>query len=464
MSAGAIAAARGALPGAKAWLVGGTVRDALLARPTADADLVLAGDVEAAARAVARAARAAVFRLGEEFGAWRVVSRGEGWQLDLSPLTGGSLDADLARRDFTINAMAEPLGGGDVVDPFGGRGDLAAGTLRMVSAAALADDPLRTLRAPRLALELDLDVEPATAAAVRRHAPGLAGVAPERVWGELRRIVRAPDPVRGVRGLDTLGVLAVVLPEVAGLRGIEQSRYHHLDVFDHTLEVLAEVVALERDPAPLGPQAEAVAARLAEPLADELTRWDALRLGALLHDAAKPATRRPAPGGRVGFPGHDTAGAELAREVLTRLRTSERLRAHVAALTRHHLRLGFLVHARPLPRRVVWEYLRATEPVTLDVTVLTVADRRATRGRNAGRAIAAHLELAAELLAEALADAERPAPLLRGDELARALDLPPGPALGRLLAELEAARFAGEVATPEEAIAHARRLLADPAR
>ncbi len=474
MSAGAIAAARAALPGVAAWLVGGTVRDALLRRATADVDLVLAGDVEAAARAVARAARAAVFPLGEEFGAWRVTSRREGWQLDLAPLSGGTLEADLARRDFTINAMATPLAGdtaggsgggrsavaGAIVDPFGGREDLTARTLRMVSEQALGDDPLRNLRAGRLALELGLEVEPATAVAVRRHAPGLVGVAAERVWGELRRIVRAPDPAHGIRTLDALGVLGVVLPELAALRGVEQSRYHHLDVFDHTLAVLGEVVALEREPAALGPHADAVAARLAEPLADELSRWHALRLGALLHDAAKPATRRLAPGGRVGFPGHDAAGAELARDVLTRLRTSERLRAHVAALARHHLRLGFLVHERPLPRRTVWEYLRTTQGVTVDVTVLTVADRLATRGRNAEPAIAAHLGLASELLGEALANADRPAPLVRGDELARALDLPPGPAIGRLLAELEAARFAGEVASPEEAIAHARRFAA----
>ena len=141
---------------------------------------------------------------------------------------------------------------------------------------------------------------------------------------------------------------------------------------------------------------------LAEPLADELTRGGALRFGALLHDAAKPQTRVDLGDGRIGFPHHDVEGAELSRAVLARLRASERLRTHVAALARHHLRLGFLVHEAPLDRRAVFRYLRACEPVGADVTLLSIADRLATRGRNADEAIASHLALARPLLEEAL--------------------------------------------------------------
>jgi poly(A) polymerase len=457
-----LAAARAALEGRPAWVVGGSLRDALLGRSTSDVDLAVAGDVEGAARAVARAARAAVFPLSEAFGAWRVTSRDNAWQVDLAPLAGATIEEDLARRDFTVNAMGERLAApGDVLDPHGGRADLAARRLRMVSAQALSDDPLRTLRAARIACELELEVEPATAAAVRTHAPGLARVSAERVWAELRRIVAAPDPVRGFELLHALALTREVLPELDALRGIGQGVYHHLDVYGHTLDVLARAVSLERDPEPaLGAHAPRVAARLAAPLADELTGWGALRLGALLHDAGKTTTRRVFPNGKVGFPGHDVEGAALSRAVLARLRTSERLGAHVAALARHHLRLGFLVRERPISRRAVYEYLMATAPATVDVTVLTVADRLATRGRKADVAIAAHLELAHQLLGEVLAWEETPrAPLVRGDELAAALGIAPGPALGRALAELEAARFCGEVETPGQALAHARTWL-----
>jgi hypothetical protein len=147
---------------------------------------------------------------------------------------------------------------------------------------------------------------------------------------------------------------------------------------------------------------------------------------------------------------------------MRRLRASAKLADHVAALCRHHLRLGFLVHERPLDRRTVWRYLEATGPAAADVTVFTVADRLATRGRNAGAAIAAHQEVARTVLGAALARrAEgRRAPLVRGDELASELGLRPGRALGALLERLEEERFAGAIATREDAIARARELAA----
>jgi putative nucleotidyltransferase with HDIG domain len=313
----------------------------------------------------------------------------------------------------------------------------------------------------RFACELGLTPEPGTLAAAREHASGLADVSGERVFAELKRVVCAEAVRDGLALMDELGVTPVVLPELSALRGVEQSHYHHLDVLEHTLAVLDAVVELERDPEPaLGEHAAAATAVLAEPLADGLTRGQALRFGALLHDAAKPQTRAETPEGRITFMGHDRAGAEMARTVLSRLRTSERLQAHVAALARHHLRLGFLVHERPLSRRQVFRYLRACEPVEVDVTVLSVADRLATRGRRADDAIPAHLDLARELLGEALRWREQGprTPLVRGDELAAALGIEPGPRLGELLAALDEAAFAEEIATREEAVALARAL------
>ena len=164
-------AAREGLGGEPAWLVGGAVRDRLLGRATTDLDIALAGDPEAAARAVARAGGGTAFELSGAFGAWRVVGRGHGWHVDIVRLRDDDLEADLAARDFTINAMAEPLGGRRAARPARRarrpRGAAAADGQR----PALADDPLRTLRAARLATELELALEPATAAEVRLRAP-----------------------------------------------------------------------------------------------------------------------------------------------------------------------------------------------------------------------------------------------------------------------------------------------------
>ncbi|HXM86109.1 MAG TPA: HD domain-containing protein, partial [Solirubrobacteraceae bacterium] len=373
----------------------------------------------------------------------------------------------LALRDFTVNAIAEPLGGGEPIDPTGGIADLSAKRLRMVAASAFAEDPLRVLRLVRVAVELGLDAEPDTLRRAREHVGGLARCSPERVFVELRRIIGSREALRGLQLLSQLDATAVVLPELDALRGVEQNRFHHADVHDHTIEVLEWTIALERfatDPGAVDDELEAaigdrradVAALLAEPLADGLTRGEALRWGALMHDAAKPLTRGVRPDGRVTFVGHDERGARLARETLGRLRTSERLRAHVAALARHHLRLGFLVHdPQPLARRTVYSYLHATQPVEVDVTLLSVADRLATRGDRAQQAIAAHLDVARAMLGDALrwrADGAAQ-PLLRGDELGAQLGIAPGPRIGALLGELAAAQYAGEVTTREQALA-----------
>jgi putative nucleotidyltransferase with HDIG domain len=446
-------AAREALAGREAWLVGGAVRDRLLGREVDDFDVALDGNPRAAARRIAHDTGGASFQLSGAFGAWRVVGPDHGWHVDLVTLRDGDIAADLAARDFTINAMAEPLAGGDVLDPHGGRADLDARVVRMVSPGSLVEDPLRTLRAVRLVTELDLALDPDTGAAVAANAGSIEDVAPERVFGELKRVVTAPRARAGLALMDTYGLTAAVLPELHALRGVEQNEFHHADVYGHTLEVLDAVAALER-----GEQGEEIAALLAEPFADELTKGGGMRLAALLHDAAKPLTRGMRPDGRVTFIGHDSRGAELARDVLRRLRASQRLIEYVAALTLHHLRLGFLVHERPLERRSVWRYLRATRPYSAEVTIFTVADRLATRGRNADEAIAAHLELAREMLV--YAREPLPAePLVRGDDLARELGIPPGRQLGELLAQLEEDRFAGAISTREDAIERARELI-----
>jgi poly(A) polymerase len=191
-----------------------------------------------------------------------------------------------------------------------------------------------------------------------------------------------------------------------------------------------------------------------------MTRAGALRFAALLHDIAKPATRRELEGGRVSFIGHDTVGEEIISGICRRLRTSERLREFLGAIARHHLRLGFLVHERPLSPAAVYRYLSACSPVEVEVTILSCADRLATRGRNADAAIAKHVELARELMGPALdwRAAGPPKAPLRGDELARALDMSPGPELGELLRALAEAAYTGEATTADEAVAYARRL------
>ena len=436
------------------WIVGGALRDELLGREITDIDIAVESDPEAAARERAAAVSGPVFQLSEAFGAWRVVDRRGGRVYDYAPLQGATIEEDLRKRDFTVNAMARPAEGGELVDPLGGRADIESRTLRVIGPESYENDPLRALRLARFAAELGFRPDAETERLTAEAAPRVPEASGERIFAELRRLVLAPGAVKGLALADRLGLLHAVLPELAALHDIEQSHYHHKDVYGHTLEVLERLIELE------GEVEGELRAVLHEPLADELTRGQALRFGALLHDIGKPATHDVREDGRVTFMGHDRLGEEMVRQVCRRLRTSERLSRFLEGITRHHLVLGFLVHERPLDRRAIYRYLKRTSPVEVEVTLLSCADRLATRGKNADRAIDNHMELAKELMPAALEWRRQGPPRLplRGDELAEELGIEPGPELGRLLAELEEGAYAGEVTSRDQAVEIARRL------
>ena len=436
------------------WIVGGALRDELLGREVTDIDIVVEGDPERAARELAKELRGPVFRLSEAFGAWRVVDRREGRVYDYAPLQGETIEEDLAKRDFSVNAMARRSEGSELIDPLGGRADLEARTLRVLGPAAYENDPLRPLRLARFAAELGFMPDAETERLTSEAAPRVAEASGERVFAELRRLVLAPGAVQGLDLADRLGLLDSVLPELADLHEVEQSHYHHLDVYGHTIEVFERLVELERDAT--GELREV----LDEPLADELTRGEALRFAALLHDIGKPATHQVREDGRVTFMGHDRLGEQMVRTICRRLCTSERLCRFLEGVTRHHLVVGFLVHERPLDRHAVYRYLERTSPVEVEVTLLSVADRLATRGKNAERAIDAHLDLAGELMPAALEWRRSGPPRVpvRGDELAAALGIDHGPELGRLLDQLAEAAYAGEATDRQQAIDLAREL------
>jgi poly(A) polymerase len=444
------------------WIVGGAVRDAALGREVVDLDLAVSGDPGVTARAIAAELGEPAFELSAEFGTWRVISRSRGWQIDATAMRGERIEDDLAERDFTVGAVAVPIAAGGALDPFAGLADLRGGLLRAVGERSFAADPLRLLRAARLAAGLGLEIDAETVRLARASRALAAEPAGERQLTELRQLLGGPDPLRGLALLDELELTAVVLPEVEALRGVEQGPNHHLDVHGHTLAVLERTLEVENDLGRFaGERAAEVEDLLAEPLADGLSRGTALRFGALFHDIAKPVTRSER-NGFVGFRGHDREGAEIIGRICARLRASRRLTQHLQALALHHLRLGFMIPEAPLPPRRVHDYLRATEPVGVDVTLLTIADRLSARGAGPlarPEMVAAHLDLAREMIAAAL-DWRRdgpPVPLLRGDEVALELDIEPGPELGELLADLEAAQYAGEVNDRVDAIDYLRQ-------
>jgi poly(A) polymerase len=384
-------------------------------------------------------------------------------QVDITPLQGATLEEDLSRRDLTVNAIALPLtpAGAALVDPTGGLSDLGARRLRAVSRTALRDDTVRLFRLPRLAVQLGMAVDEATAALARAGAPALWEAPGERLADELLRMARLAAPHEAFALMDRLGVLEVLAPALGDCRGLDQSPYHHKDVLGHTLEVVERLAELVADPEPVfRGRAGRVAGSLARPLADGMTAGQALILPGLLHDMAKAATRGVTPEGRVTFIGHDRLGAEMADALMRRLRVSTRLREFVVRCIRWHLPLGFMVHRTPLSLRQIDRYLRLTAPSEVEVIVLTVADRLATRGpRTSEAAITRHLALAREVMDVhfTLADRGTPERLLTGDELVDALERPPGPWLAPLLDALREGQVVGAIRTREQALRFARR-------
>lgn len=450
------------------WLVGGAVRAALRGDPPGDdVDLIIDGDAAAAARRLAAATGADRYSLSSDFGSWRLSGGDLGLTVDITPLQGDDLATDLARRDFTVNAVAIPLTGGEPVDPHGGRADAAAGVLRMVGPNAFRSDPVRLVRLVRFAHETGMRADEATRLTARSQAALVDGATPERLMEELRRVLRLADAAGAVADLDRLGVLGALIPPLEDARGMEQNPYHHKDVLGHVLEVVAHTQEIVRDPAPVfRRRAPEVRAALDQELADGLTRGQALLLGALFHDVAKPATRAVQDSGRVTFFGHDRQGAEMADAWCRRWRTSTRLREFVVACVADHLVLGFMVHRQPLSLRQVHRYRRRIAPREIELTVLSVADRLATRGpRTRESAITRHLALARELMEVhlRLEDQGTPPPVIPGDRLADGLGRRPGPWLAEVLEAIAEEQVVGTVRTPEQALRFAERWLAQSA-
>ena len=479
--------------GTPAWLVGGAVRDILLGRPVHDFDIAVAhGGIDAARDAASRL-RAPMYVLDAERDTARVVTfdaAGVRTFLDFAQLRAATIEADLAQRDFTVNAIAIDLAQPDrLIDPFGGQRDLKAGILRAVGDTSLSDDPARLLRAARLAAGLAMRIEPATEKRIRRAAHLITLVSAERVRDELAQIVELPNLHENLLALERLGLLPELLPEVAAMRGVAQSPPHHWDVREHTLRLLdlletllSRLVGLESQAptappgktAPAGvwldvddalaPMRDALRTHFMKALSDERPAWSILKWAALLHDVGKPITRSVDPDGRNRFLEHETASTHMAAERLRRLRFSTGEIERVALIIQHHMRPHHLAESG-MSRRAAYRFFRDTGEAGVDVLLLSLVDHLATHGPDLdAERWACRLDLARGMLDEYFnrrAETISPPALISGHDVMSGLGLKPGRQVGELLEAVREAQAAGEVRTREEALELARKLKRD---
>lgn len=479
--------------GAPAWLAGGSVRDLLLARPVGDLDVTVDGDAPALARSFADATGGAFVLLDDATGTARVVwpraiaENGAPHTLDLVRLRAPSIEGDLRGRDFTINALALPLEHLPVVDsthlldPLGGLDDLHGRLLRACGPNAIVDDPLRMLRAVRIAAQLGFEVADELKAELERRHALIGAVSTERVRDELLKILALPDAGRRIGFLDEVRLLTAIIPELEPSRACDQPNLHYLPVLGHLIEAVVSadwlVAQLRDDPSgttgilPDGvwahpelavalPYRDRVLSRLDE-LVDGVPRLAFFKLAVLLHDVAKPRTKAIKPDGGISFYDHQVVGAEMCGEIARRLRLSRAARDYVRLIVREHMRPGQLSALGPgLTMRAVYRFFRDTDDAGPEVLLHSLCDHMAMQGPNIHpEGWRWHMGWTGEMLETFYGEAEpiRPEPILRGDDLIRELALTPGPIVGRLLEEVREAQAAGEVRTREEALALASR-------
>jgi putative nucleotidyltransferase with HDIG domain len=466
------------------YLVGGAVRDALLGRTSHDLDFVVPQQAVRLAFEVADALGAPAYVLDSERDTGRVVLPDEGTVLDFARFRGPDLIADLRDRDFTMNALALPVTAespASVIDPCNGQSDLTAQLVRLTHSQAMADDPVRALRALRLALSFGFTMTEETATAVSAAADQLHTVATERIRDELLKLLQTAVPHEAIRQMAGLNLLASILPEVAGLEGVAQSAPHHEPVLAHTMSVLrwlAQLEAtLEAKEAPAEPALATVQAALADYTSQLMAHLERnidggldgrslLRLAALFHDVGKKETQTIEEGGhgqnRIRFIGHDKVGAVLAAKRLRRLSLSNQAVDHVKRIVAGHMRPLLLANAqgKTPSRRAVYRFYRDTKTAGLDIGLLSLADHLATYDGVGDPAIWLTLvALVGELYRHYFEQYEAtiaPRALLNGQELMAALQLKSGPEVGRLLRLIKEAQAAGDITTAEEAIHLAR--------
>ena len=475
----------------EAYLVGGALRDAVLKRAFKDIDLAVAPspDFRAKVMRLARKLDAACFPLDEENQVYRLTGRkAPRVQIDIMPFVGGALAPDLQRRDFTINAMALKLTGAlefrtdrktgaftlrvgkaEITDPCGGLKDLAAKKIKAVTPGIFTDDPVRLMRAFRIAAALDFDIAPAVLKAVKKQAPLIKKPAQERVREELMRLFESPESSRWLALMHKYGLLTALFPDLAAQETCAVGYYGAGGVLKHTLLVVERIDQLfENLPAYL-PGYKKVEEFLSAPRT--------LKFAALLHDIAKPPKAAMVKG-RLRFFGHEEYGAIMAEKVMEELRFSRDDIRLVSRIIGTHLRPGNLAANETISDRAMFRFFRTLGEYTVPLLALSWADHASyVSAQQLGKMRKRLQEAPGPLPAGGLPYNSpkktlrymqvlnllfrvyvkknmklRSARLIDGNDVIKTLKLPEGPRIGELLEKIHLLQFEGKIKTRDQAL------------
>ena len=433
------------------YLVGGTVRDLLMGRKQADVDLAIRGDFVRVAAMIADKCQGKVVDLGKKgFAVLRVAS--PSLSVDITPLTGQTIEEDLCKRDFTINAIAYDVAAGRLVDCSGGLADLKQKTIRMVSDTVFTKDPARLVRAYRLAAMLEFGIDPQTRAAIGRFGHLIDQIAGERIWAELLKLFTLPHASPIVRQMAEDNLLVSIFPELKPSIGCIQNRFHQFDVFEHSLRTYEQLERL------LANTNDQFTNRLtADEMARLLDHGALMKYAALLHDVGKPSTKRTHTDGHVGFPGHAGRGATIAAIISERLRLSKLQRDTAVTIIRNHVRPLFLFLAMQngtLSHRGTIRFFNHCGPLTLPILFHSMADSMAKhqilQSKDSG-----FISFCNRLMDDYVIFRDHKTispPLINGHDLIKIFGLFPAPRFKWILSRVDEHRLSGELSTREEAL------------
>ena len=472
----------------QAHLVGGALRDALSGRPSPDIDLALPPKTAlAAAKKLAKSFGGGFFVLDEETKVYRVTAPG-GFQLDVSAWQGRTLAEDLKRRDFTINSLAYPAKAGfeaefsdgfftiklgdetAVIDICGGASDLAKKIVAMTDEKVFEEDPLRLLRAFRIACELGFSVEPKTLRAIKKRAGLINRAAGERVREELMRLLSSPQAAEWLVKTDEAGILTAVLPELKPQKKCAEVYYGKGGVLKHTLSAVSRAEWLLAS-------LEKVFPLYAEKLSDCRKKAALIKLSVLLHDLGKPETAKRIKG-RLRFFGHEEAGAKKALGIMKKLRFSNSEAGFVCRVAREHLRPGNLASNDEITEKAVYRFFRDNGGESAPLLLACWADHASYMSpqglakilpqslrppfplngkklpRQGPKKTLRHLQLIGEMLRLYFCQPESvmPQKLVDGKDVMKSLKLKPGPAVGEMLEAVRLAQVEKKITTRAEAL------------
>ena len=413
------------------YLVGGAVRDAFLNKETYDKDIVF-------------------IPLDEVNKIYRIVLQDKINYIDITNPIENSLEKDLKRRDFTINAIALRISDGEIIDITNGRNDIENKLIRMISPENFDDDPLRILRAFRFESCLGFEIEENTLLEIKSRTNLITKPAIERINYEILKLFSGEYSVKALLSMDEAGITELIFPPMTDVKKVPPNTHHHLDLFHHSIEVVNQIQQLYNQ------SCDEIKEHLNQQDFGGFSRLAHLKLAGFLHDIGKFSTWTIEEGGRHRFIKHDDVGAKMAENMLKSMHFSKKQIEYITKQIKLHIYPSSVIQAPNLSEKHYMRYIRKMESDVIDNIILAKADRLSARGKDITEEILKNnLEGLDKMLNYYLniKDSLKPLPkLIDGKEVMEILNLSPSPKLGEVLNELKEAQISGDINTKEEAI------------